>query len=401
MNPAATDFVTRSSELRSRSPLWVQSRQPVVTNRWGSTMTRVRDVAFIRKLCGLGLPAQRLAQSLLPALRGLIPSHSAGVFWVDAEGEMTGLFAERLLPPEAMAAYYERHYPTRGEGFVDAVRRRAQQKDPVSFHSFTPTERDTDYFRDVMHQLDAYHVLYGILHADGRARAQISFYRGAADRPFDSASADTLRALLRYIGAGLARQAVAVRASEPAVTVEEELGIVTLQGTIVSASEDWRKLLRLAAVAEVSPQTAGQEQPLIERFLARLCAPQGGTADRVPGPREVMHETAWGRFVIRAFALTDAKGRRAPQVGILICRDEPRSVLLVHGTGRSVLSPQQREVALLLAQGLSNREIAERLGLSFNTASSHVKQVYARLEVGDRHAVAERLLHLAQAAAAR
>ena len=68
-------------------------------------MTHNRDLVLIRKLCGLGLPAQTLAPSLLPALRQVIPSHSAAVFWVDERFEMTGLYAERLLPPEAMERY--------------------------------------------------------------------------------------------------------------------------------------------------------------------------------------------------------------------------------------------------------------------------------------------------------
>src|ERR1700704_5711838 len=73
--------------------------------RWSlgaRAMTHNRDLVLIRKLCGLGLPAQTLAPSLLPALRQVIPSHSAAVFWVDERFEMTGLYAERLLPPDAM-----------------------------------------------------------------------------------------------------------------------------------------------------------------------------------------------------------------------------------------------------------------------------------------------------------
>ncbi len=73
---------------------------------------------------------------------------------------------------------------------------------------------------------------------------------------------------------------------------------------------------------------------------------------------------------------------------------------LVRGAGVSDLSPQQREVALLLAQGKSNREIAEEMGLSFNTASFHVKQVYAKLKVNQRNAVESKLLNLAQVAVA-
>src|SRR5262245_21520158 len=111
-------------------------------------MPRVRDISFIRKLCGLGLPAQTVAQSLLPELRKLIPSHSAGVFWVDEHGEMASRYAERLLPPDAMAAYYEKHYAVSTESFADAFRRRAQDADPISCHSFGPAEQRTNYFRD-------------------------------------------------------------------------------------------------------------------------------------------------------------------------------------------------------------------------------------------------------------
>ena len=97
-----------------------------------SAMTRKRQLALIRKLCGLGLPAQTLAPSLLPALRTLIPSHSAAVFWVDDRFEMTGLYAERLLPPTEMAAYYEKHYQDAATGFPNAFRARVAASDPVS-----------------------------------------------------------------------------------------------------------------------------------------------------------------------------------------------------------------------------------------------------------------------------
>ena len=80
-------------------------------------MPRVRDISFIRKLCGSRVATQNAAQCLLPELRKFIPSHSAGVFWVDQHGEMTSLYAERLLPPDAMAAYYQRHYAVKTEGF--------------------------------------------------------------------------------------------------------------------------------------------------------------------------------------------------------------------------------------------------------------------------------------------
>ena len=166
---------------------------------------------------------------------------------------------------------------------------------------------------------------------------------------------------------------------------------------MISAPETWHRLLRLATLAEVSPRDALKEHEAVELFVQRLCEELLSEQGDAPPRREAIRDTARGRFVIRAFRLADPQGRRAEQIGLLVRREEPRELSLVRGTGVAALSPQQREVALLIAAGKSNREIAEDLGLSFNTASSHVKQVYARLEVNERSAVANKLLHLAQA----
>ena len=80
----------------------------------------------------------------------------------------------------------------------------------------------------------------------------------------------------------------------------------------------------------------------------------------------------------------------------MIGRKEPLALALARGTGASALSPQQREVALLLAEGNSNQEIARALDLTLNTANYHVKQVFARLQVHHRDEVADVLLRLAQ-----
>jgi DNA-binding CsgD family transcriptional regulator len=58
------------------------------------------------------------------------------------------------------------------------------------------------------------------------------------------------------------------------------------------------------------------------------------------------------------------------------------------------LTPREHEVLLLVAEGLTNREIGERLYMSEKTASVHVSRILAKLEVGGRveaAAVAHRL----------
>ncbi|MBA2284055.1 MAG: hypothetical protein H0W02_01085, partial [Ktedonobacteraceae bacterium] len=48
------------------------------------------------------------------------------------------------------------------------------------------------------------------------------------------------------------------------------------------------------------------------------------------------------------------------------------------------LSPREREIVQLMAQGLSDREIAQQLVLAENTVKSYAKRIYARLDVHNR-----------------
>ncbi|MGW6313291.1 ATP-binding protein [Streptomyces sp. NPDC055099] len=55
------------------------------------------------------------------------------------------------------------------------------------------------------------------------------------------------------------------------------------------------------------------------------------------------------------------------------------------------LTPREREVAALVTQGLSNRQIAERLVISKRTADTHVEHILAKLRVSSRAEVAPAL----------
>ena len=48
------------------------------------------------------------------------------------------------------------------------------------------------------------------------------------------------------------------------------------------------------------------------------------------------------------------------------------------------LTDREREVLALLAQGLTNRELADRMGISLKTARNHVSNILAKLQVADR-----------------
>jgi len=51
---------------------------------------------------------------------------------------------------------------------------------------------------------------------------------------------------------------------------------------------------------------------------------------------------------------------------------------------RSALSPREQEVAALAAQGLMNRQIAERLVISERTVEAHIAHILAKLGLASR-----------------
>ena len=50
----------------------------------------------------------------------------------------------------------------------------------------------------------------------------------------------------------------------------------------------------------------------------------------------------------------------------------------------SVLSPRELEVLRLIADGLGNKEIADRLEISLSTVKTHIEDILKRLKVSDR-----------------
>ncbi len=56
------------------------------------------------------------------------------------------------------------------------------------------------------------------------------------------------------------------------------------------------------------------------------------------------------------------------------------------------LSPREQEVLDLLAQGLIYKEIAERLGVSYETVHTHIRRIYEKLQVRTRTEAVARFL---------
>jgi DNA-binding response OmpR family regulator len=205
--------------------------------------------------------------------------------------------------------------------------------------------------------------------------------------------ADALRANLRSEGyqasvASDGRQALAMVRADPPDIVVLDLGIPGLDGLALlarlRAEGHWCPVLILSA--------RDSDSDKVEGF--RL-----GADDYVTKPFrtvELMARVdAIGRRVLRDRAAASVQpapptAPSAPDVSLLT----PQQIVVACG-----LTLRQAEVALLIAEGCTNPEIAERLGISRFTARNHAEQILARLKVESRWQVARALCDTVAAAA--
>ena len=60
---------------------------------------------------------------------------------------------------------------------------------------------------------------------------------------------------------------------------------------------------------------------------------------------------------------------------------------------KPLLSPREREIVQLVAQGFRNREIAEKLFISEQTVKNHLHNIFDKLGVSDRLELALYAIH--------
>ncbi|GGC39349.1 DNA-binding response regulator [Parapedobacter defluvii] len=54
------------------------------------------------------------------------------------------------------------------------------------------------------------------------------------------------------------------------------------------------------------------------------------------------------------------------------------------------LTPREAQIVAAIEEGLTNKEVAIRLGISLETVKYHIKHIYEKLEVNSRHALISR-----------
>lgn len=346
--------------------------------------------AQIRQLCCLGLPAETLMPRLLPLIRQFVPAESAGFFWVDGRGDIKNLYAERMLPSQQMQLYFERYYDTE-HPFRSQFLARARSGQSVDSTSADSALQRTAYYNEIMRELDAHHVLYGVVRDHGAALGQLSLYRPRTAHEFDQKSRSDLAAILHYVAHAIAAgQVVDARVRSVPVTPlanpklgytdteEEAVVIANDDGELLQASDAARRLLVKAVDGAFAPGPLRAAQDAVTALTVRMAVLLKRTDERPPV--QTMN-TRWGRIQLRAYRLGEVP---TGPFAMRILRQEPMLLHFSESLRTLGLPPQQHEILLRVAQGAGNREIAADMGLSPNTVAYHIKQIFSRLDIHER-----------------
>lgn len=122
-----------------------------------------------------------------------------------------------------------------------------------------------------------------------------------------------------------------------------------------------------------------------------VIAPTGSPVDVVPviraGAHAYLTQSSGTQELVRAIEAVESGGSWIDPSLTTMVMDEYRKLSLTGG-GRRVergdLSPRDREMLLLLATGLNNRQIAERTRLAESTVKNNLSSLFRKLNVRDR-----------------
>jgi DNA-binding CsgD family transcriptional regulator len=172
--------------------------------------------------------------------------------------------------------------------------------------------------------------------------------------------------------------------------------IATLAGEIQHLCPHARRLMVLATHPELSPAAMPRAGPgpLLPPEVARLCQNLVQIfEDKPPSAAPIRQiSNSWGALTFRAYWLERGEGTGAsPLIGITVERLEPLALKLWRRAEELPLTGRELEVCQLLALGRPRAEIAERLGVSENTAINHCRNLYGKLGVHSRAELVESL----------
>lgn len=355
-------------------------------------MKQKNALAYLRQLCCSGLGKEIVIPEFLRAVQVVLPSGSnvfTGAdeqlnptyhlleFVIDDINELIPIIIANYLTPERRrrsAAWINRYPAMTDWRFLDE-----------SFYK-------SDLYNLVYRRYDQHHCLHAPVKQSGKPVGMLTLHRPRQQKPFNKREQALCLELLPYLALAL---------HEPngydnvySESRSSSMLIMDAQGAILYLSQAAANLLALASQPLLTAEARINKAELLEK-LAQLCRNLDtvfrGQAAATPswsftGPR--------GRFMFRAYWLNKYNKEPGGLIGMTVEHQEPMVLTLFRAMRNLPLSPTQKEVSTLMAQGYSNEKIGERLHIKLTTVKDHIGKIFIKLDIQRREELLPMLLTL-------
>lgn len=210
----------------------------------------------------------------------------------------------------------------------------------------------------------------------------MSLVRSADQEPYDDADLDLLRQLALPMALGMRTGLLARLAGGAPTTTGPAVMVVGAGNAIESISDNAAERL-----AELLSASVSEPMGTIASLVGAARRYAEGRTDRPARCRVRGRSGAW--LVLHATTLTHRDGSSGDVVVTIDDARAPEILPLV--VAAFDLTPRERDVALLVLQGVDTKEIAGRLHLSPYTVQDHLKSIFDKASVRSRRELMARI----------
>ena len=352
-------------------------------------MKQSNALAYLRQLCYSGLSKEIVIPEFLHAVRNVLPSGNNTFVGVD----------EQLNPAYFMLGFDPPGLNERFSLVISSFFTPERRRRPAVSISQQPVLTDwtfldepfyrTDLYSLIFRRFNQHHCLHAPVMQEDKLVGTLSLFRPRHQKPFDHCEQTLFSHLLPYV-------AHTLRAPDDRNLQYSENGpsgmmIMDTQGAILYLSHEAKNLLTLACHPILTRDARNKEIELMAK-LAQLCRNQKTT------------HTSWhqingrGRFLFRAYRLDSQNHDPGGLIGMTIEHHEPLTLKILRAMQNLPLSPTQKEVAMLLTQGVSSEKIGAHLHIKTTTVKDHIGKLFTKLDIHHRDELLPLLLATEKAA---
>ena len=351
-------------------------------------------LATLRHLASIRLPAKMTLPTVSLLMREIVPAETFTVLWLDEDCNLHDVYSNHLCPREIGSRFTSEYLNAREDEVYPTHRKFMRGGSRCDLLHARPGYRNTAFFAEFAQPMGFGRVArFAVRNAD-QPVAAVWVTRAVGDREF--ARRELERALLAasYIEHILAGGSDDVVCDVP--SGDSGWLIANLDGKVQFFAEGTEALLHMAAgvprnQATLSTPCYEWSQPLLKRLASGVTALSGERGHEIP---VLAVRNSSGRYSLRAYRLHDSAGAHSGLIGVQIARQVPLSVRLLESPAVRALPPREKQVCLLLIEGLATEHIAAKMGISTHGVVQHIRSLYNRLGIHRREELFPALIPL-------